>query len=98
MLSPLRIVVRLTRRVAVVVLPHMALLMNQRLHDFNKRVHREVFRIEGDFINHPAAAVSSNKAPVTEIAHCVLAALERNQTVREFAVKKALVIEIKRLL
>ncbi len=60
----------------------MALLMNQRLHDFNKRVHREVFRIEGDFINHPAAAVSSNKAPVTEIAHCVLAALERNQTVR----------------
>lgn len=72
--------------------------MNQRLHDFNKRVHREVFRIEGNFINHPAAAVSSNKAPVTEIAHCVLAALERNQAVGEFAVKKTLVIEIKRLL
>jgi hypothetical protein len=43
----------------------MALLMNQ-LHDSMPGT-LEVFRIEGDFINHPAAAVS-NKAPVTEIA------------------------------
>ncbi|HBA8957948.1 TPA: hypothetical protein J1270_004591 [Escherichia coli] len=79
------------QRIAIVVLPHMAVLMTQRLHSFNKRVNWEVFGIEGDFIYYPAAAVSSNKAPVTEITHCIFAVLESNQTIREFAVKKALI-------
>ncbi|MPN25849.1 hypothetical protein SDC9_173266 [bioreactor metagenome] len=76
----------------------MTLFMNQSLHNFNKRICRKILRIQGNLINHFAAAISSNKTSEAEIAHRVFTALEGDQAVGKFAVKQPLIVEIKRLL
>lgn len=79
-------------------LPHMALLMNQGLHNFNQRVGREIFGVQGYLIHHFTAAVSGDKTSEAEIPHCVFAPLKGDQAVGKLPVKQPPVIKVKSLL